>query len=120
MRTSELEIRRLEASEYGLLAAFPDKATPNPENSIVLVAKDGDQLAGRIVLIAPAHIEAPWVMEKWRGQGLFKRLMAAMEREAKAQGIKALNAYTLASEAKWHLERLGFSVLPITVWTKEI
>jgi len=114
------EIKKLEACDFPILATVHDGLVPDPKTTIALAAWDRDQIVGRVFLMAPVHVEGPWVDESRRGSTLGKRLMDAAEKEAKAIGIKTLMAYGADSVLENYLERLGYRNMKLSVWAKEI
>jgi N-acetylglutamate synthase-like GNAT family acetyltransferase len=114
-----IEVRKLEALEYRDLAAIEEGFCPNPEKSIVIVAKHEQRIIGRLMLVAPTHIEGAWVHEDFRGETVLKRMVECLEREAKKAGIGKLFAYG-TEETNDYLRRLGFAPVPWTVWEKTL
>jgi N-acetylglutamate synthase-like GNAT family acetyltransferase len=115
-----IEIRRLHPSEFDLLKGYADGFCPDAEKSVALVAENESQIIGRIFLVSPVHVEGPNVNTAWRGGTLFKRLVDAVELEARAEGVKDLMAYAVDATMEMYLERLGYTKLPMTVWVKEL
>lgn len=111
-------ISRLEASEFYLLAGVYDKVAPDPDCSIALLARDGDEIVGRVFLVTPTHVEGPWVREDHRGSPLAKRLMQHAAEAAKSCGIRTLFAYAATDQLADYLSRLGYKKEPYTVWSK--
>ena len=119
-----LKFRRLNADEYKQILPFiHDGFCPDPRSSTVLIAEKGGQVIGRIFLLAPVHLEGPWVREPERtrtlGHGISLVLVKAAEKEAKSFGISKLFAYG-TEETEPALQKLGFSRSPMSVWEKEI
>jgi len=83
-----LTITRLKASEYGQLANIDDGFTPHPRKSVVVVAKEGSRCIGRIMLVAPVHVEGVFIEPEFRNGTLMKQLVDAVEVEARVEGIK--------------------------------
>jgi GNAT superfamily N-acetyltransferase len=106
-----MELRTLEASEYPVLCQVDDGFTPDPNHSIAIIAKDGEEIVGRIFLLSPVHLEGPWIREDRRGMTLAARLVAKAEQEAKACGVTKLFAYAANAEMVGYL---------VTVWAKEL
>jgi Acetyltransferase (GNAT) family len=115
-----IKIERLHPSEFDLLKEVHDKFMPSPDKSVAVVARSGEAIIGRIFLMAPTHVEGPWIAPSWRGGPLFKRLVDAIEIEARSEGIKSLMAYAVDATMELYLERLGYTKLPMTVWAKEL
>lgn len=118
--TGLISIQKLEAKDYVVLAGIFDGFQPDAKTSITLLARDGQDVVGRIFLLAPTHIEGPWIRPDWRYGTLAKRLVASAETEARKCGITTLFAYGMDKEIEGYLQRLGFSQKPMTVWSKEL
>lgn len=115
-----VEIQKLEAKDYSVLADIADGFIPEPHSSIVLVAVDGKEIIGRIFLLAPVHIEGPWIREDKRNAFLGKQLIESVEEQAKNAGITKLFAYGIDQKTEDYLKRLGFGKLRMSVWSKAI
>lgn len=115
-----IDVERLHPSEYGALKDVHDGFVPSVENSIVVVAKNGVQIIGRIFLVAPAHVEAIHIEEAWRNGPVMKMLVEAIELEAKVEGIKTLFCYAKDKQMESYISRLGYEKSPMTVWKKEL
>lgn len=103
-----------------MLACISDGVQPDPKSSVAVVAKDGDEIVGRIFLIQPVHTECPWVREDLRGGTLLKRLTDAIEKEAKDRGVKKLFAFGASDQMESYISRLGYQKQPLTVWIKDL
>ena len=116
-----IDIRRLHASEFDLLKDIDDGFTPDSEKSIAMVAQNGSRIVGRIFLVAPSHAEGIYVEPEYRGGELFKRMMGALELEARSEGIKKMFAYSVRPEIEHYIaKRCGYARLPWTVLSKEL
>lgn len=115
-----IEIRRLHPSEYDLLKTFGDGYCPDPEHSVAVVAENAGRIIGRIFLVSPVHCEGIFVEHPWRNSPVFKRLVDAIELEARAEGIKSLHAYAINEQMADYIARLGYTKMPLTVFGKEI
>lgn len=115
-----IEIKRLESSEFGILPKIHDGFRPDPKSSVVIVAEDGGKIIGRAFLLAPVHLEGPWINPRWRNGTLAGRMFDAIKTEAKAMGITQLFAYGASKQLEGYLERLEFTRKPLTVWVKAI
>lgn len=115
-----IEIERLHPSEFDLLRNIGDGHIPAPDASIVLVARNDSRIVGRISLMAPTHAEGIYIEPEYRGKQLFSRLMAAVEIEAKAEGITELFAYAINSQIENYLLRTGYRLRPWSVFSKEL
>lgn len=119
MNTS-IVIEKLPAEGFGILAHIDDGFTPDPRYSIALIAKGGDEVIGRVFLVAPVHVEGPWVSPLWRGSPVGKRLLDEVERQAKELKVSKVIAYARDEQIENYLSRLGYKRMPLTVWEKEI
>ena len=115
-----LDIERLKPEEFPLLQTFADGYTPDPNKSIVVVARNDKGIVGRIFLLAPAHVEGVFIQKAWRNGPLLKRMVDAVELEAKAEGIRDLIAYADGPEMEDYINRLGYMKLPVSVWSKQL
>lgn len=113
-------IERLTAEQYDVLKGIEEGYRPDPESSVALIAKSGDEIVGRMLLIAPAHIEGTWVKEGFRNGTVGIRMMRRMETEAVNINISRLFAYAEDIKVEEYLARLGFKRLPVTVWVKDL
>ena len=115
------KLEKLEACDYPIMATVHDGfVPPKGVDSTVIIAREGDEIIGRIFLLAPLHIEGPWVREDKRSRILGKRLVDRAELEAKKLGVTKLFAYAVNDEIAGYLKRLGFTKNEWTVFTKEI
>lgn len=115
-----IEIHKLGADEYPALCQIADGFNPDPKCSVALLAKDGEEVLGRIFLVAPVHLEGPWVREDARGRAILWRLVERAREEAKAMGITRLLAFGAGAQMEDYLKRADFKKLNLTVWAKEI
>lgn len=115
-----IEVERLHPSEFDLLHSIDDGFQPDPEKSIVVVARNESRIIGRIALVAPTHVEAIFVERAWRNSPVFKRLVDAVEMEARAEGIKTLLAYAVNDQMADYISRLGYTKMPLQVYGKEL
>jgi hypothetical protein len=116
----KLDLRRLDPSEYGELAKIEEGYVPDPDHSIVVVAKECGEIVARTMLIRPWHIEGTWVHERFRGGTTGYRLLRQLECEAKKIGLPRLFSYAAEASIENYLERLGYTKAPLTVWMKDI
>lgn len=114
------EIRALHSDEYGLLESIHDGFKPDPKSSVAIIAEDGEETVGRIFLLAPVHVEGPWIKESHRGRLLAGQLIKRAECEAKKQGVSKVFAYAATDEIADYMKRLGYKKWNVTVWTKEL
>ena len=116
-----IDIRRLHASEFDLLRGVDDGYTPDPDRSIAMVAQAGSRIVGRIFLVAPSHAEGIWIESDYRGGSLGKRIVEALELEARSEGISKMFAYATQPEMEHYIaRRCGYARLPWVVFQKEL
>jgi len=104
---------------FSILSTVEEGFMPICDKSIVVVAKSGEEIIGRLMLLSPAHVEGAWIDERFRGGRLLKRMMDEMESQAKHEGLAKLMAYGHSINEDY-LERLGFVKRPLTVWEKRL
>jgi predicted N-acetyltransferase YhbS len=92
--------------------------TVRQDRSIELIASENGEQLGRIFVVSPIHLEGPEVEEKWRGSWVFKRLVDAAEKEARALGVKEILAFGANHTMENYISRLGYEQMPLTVWKK--
>ena len=114
-----LVIEELNPAQFDVLRTVHEGFVP-PDGSAAIVARDGGEIVGRVFLMAPVHVEGPWVKEDLRGHTLGYRLMEAAAQKAKECGVSKLFAYAADATLANYLGRLGYKQEPFTVWTKEI
>ena len=81
---------------------------------------DGSEVVGRMLLIAPMHIEGTWVKEGHRNGLTGMRLMSRMEKCAKDNGLTKIFAYAADPDIENYLQRLEYVRVPVTVWGKDL
>lgn len=115
-----MKIRVLPASEFDRLKELGDGAAPDSTRSVVIVAEQGEKLVGRIFLVAPTHLEGPFIIPELRGTTLLSRLVEESEKVATNMGITWMFAYAASRKLEEYLDRLGYDKSPLTVWSKEL
>jgi N-acetylglutamate synthase-like GNAT family acetyltransferase len=115
-----IEIVRLKPEEFPGLQFVHDGFVPDPKKSIAVIARNESHTIGRIFLMAPAHVEGVFVEPAWRGGTLYKRLVDAIEMEARAEGISKVYAYAINGEMEDYIARCNYAKLPWSVLVKEI
>jgi N-acetylglutamate synthase-like GNAT family acetyltransferase len=114
------EIRKLADAEYDLLLKIEEGYRPDPASSIAVVAESDGEIVGRMLLVAPAHIEGTWIKEKFRHGTTGIRMIRFMEAEAKKLGLPKIFSYADSCKTEDYLERLGYTRCRLTVWEKEL
>lgn len=115
-----IQLRKLEPDQFDVLKRIHEGFCPDSKTSIAVVAERDGEPVGRVFLLAPAHIEGPWVREDLRGSILGARLMKRAEEEALGIGITKLFAYSISDQLSDYLKRLGYKDERMTVWSKEL
>ncbi len=115
-----IHIDRIDRNGYEQLATVQEGYIPDPDNSIVVLAKDKNEIVGRTMLIRPWHIEGTWLKEGKRRGVVGHLMLNKLEQEAKSAGISQLFSYAMQPEIEGYLERMGYKKQPVTVWTKDI
>ena len=115
-----LKIRKIEDGEYDLLLKVQEGFRPDPKGSIALLAFDGKEIVGRMLLVSPPHVEGTWVKEEFRRGFTGMKLWLMMEEEARKIGLKAIFSYADNPIVEMYLKRLGNKQLPVSVWVKEL
>lgn len=115
-----MEIKILDNNEYDLLKSTPDGELFTPENSIVIVAVNGNGVEGRTSLMNLIHLEGTWVAEDKRGTTLGYRLEKAAIDKARELGLKYIHTYSPNDEISDVLSRLGWKEVPVKVFAKEL
>lgn len=113
-------IERLSPESYSELEKVEEGYRPDPENSIVIVARNGTEIIGRTMMIRPFHVEGTWIHPQFRHGTTGIRMMRKLEEEAKKAGLTWMIAYAADPKIENYIERLGYSKSPLTVWVKEI
>ena len=113
------------------------KLTTAPEvPEVALIARVGGRLAGICLLVlhelAPAHEDlSPWlaslyVDQEFRGQGVARRLILAIEEHARRHGVARLHLYTVDAEELYRkcgwavAERLASGHGPLVLMTRDL
>ena len=115
-----ITVERLPDNEYDTLMSIEEGYVPDPQASIVVVAKFQGDIIGRMMLIGVKHIEAAWINERFRSGTLLERLTAEMEKHARNSGIKTVFVYSQTNEMDGYIERLGYERSPLRVFRKEL
>lgn len=114
-----MTIEKLTPEQYPILKDVADGYVPDAANSVAIVAKDGADYVGRILLVALAHVEGTWIREDKRHGSFGLRMWNRMEKEAKEIGLTQLFAYCEPKHDSY-MERLGYIRVPVSVWRKEL
>jgi hypothetical protein len=116
-----LEVRFLEPEEYGKIAhLFTEEqaAMPDPRFSKVLVALDGEHVAGIMVAQMALHVE-PIIIEKdYRGTGIWKEMAEMLDGYLSGTGIAGAYAQPVHASTKHMCEQMGFSEMKNSLWLK--
>ena len=112
--------RTLVQHEYPELKGIADGFVPEWGASIAILARDSERTVGRILLLAPTHLEGIWVEEGYRNREVADKLMERAEAEASLCGVKKLFAYAISPAIERRLSGLGYKKQDLTVWAKEL
>jgi hypothetical protein len=111
--------------ELGILMAedarkIDPEGFPWPDKSLVIFAAKQGKVVGRLGMLDLPHLEGPWVHEAERGGTVLSRLESKAEEVLKHLGNNAAFAYQLHAQPEIgdYLRRLGFTLMPINIWTK--
>lgn len=115
-----IEVRRLHPSEWDRLQVGGDGFIPDAGKSVAIVAENSSGIIGRTFLVGIVHIEGTHIEKAWRGGPVLSQLMAAIEVEAKAEGLTKLLSYSPNNKVAEYLTRLGYKQEPVTLWSKEL
>lgn len=115
-----IQVRALKPEEFPRLAGISDGFVPDPKHSIAIIGENDGEIAGRIFLLSPVHLEGPWLREDHRNKALGAQLVRRAEDEARRCGVTKLFAYAANGEIEDYLHRLGYKLVPMTVWEKDI
>jgi N-acetylglutamate synthase-like GNAT family acetyltransferase len=113
-------IEKLAPDKFDELYQFADGYVPDPKLSWAFVARKDGRIVGRIFILAPAHVEGPYIEPEERRGTIGARLMQILEKEALDIGISKLFAYANSPQIEDYLSRLGYIKSAMTVWEKEI
>jgi len=97
-----------------LLISFNEKALAIKRDAMVVAAYDKEEFIGGIYFrwYGPsAIIEHMAINEKWRRQGVGKRLLIAAEREIHRQGCRWITVNSMSFQAPEFYRRLGYEVI---------
>ena len=111
----------------GVRRADPDdlarihEPAPDPAKAITIIAEDErGNIVGRIMLVGVMHVEGIFVDPKWRGSTVMQRLVEEAEREARELGLTQVLAFGASKEMEGYIERLGYNLMPFSIWEKKL
>ncbi len=111
----------------GIRRADPDdlarieEPQPDSAKAITIIAEDErGNIVGRILLVGVIHLEGIFVEPRWRGSTVMARLVEEAEREAKELGLTQVLAFGASPEMEGYIQRLGYNLLPFTIWEKKL
>jgi GNAT superfamily N-acetyltransferase len=88
-----------------------------PGFRVKLVVKDDDQIIGGLsafTAIGVLHIELMWVDERFRGQGLGRRLLTKAEKIAKEKGAVSGLTWVLSFNSPEFFQKCGYEVFGVS------
>ena len=115
-----ITVERLPVDEYDSLLSIEEGYVPDPEHSIAVVAKDGGEIIGRMMLLSVAHVEAAWINKRFRSGSILERMTKEIEDQARAAGIKTVFVYSETHDMDDYIQRLGYERSPLRVFRKEL
>lgn len=115
-----ISIERLPAEQFDELLRIQEGFRPDPEHSIVVVAKQDGQIIGRMFLLEMAHVEGTWVHDRFRNGTILAKLMAELEKEARGAALKTIFAYSQTKKIGEYIERLGYVPTELKVFRKDL
>lgn len=116
-----LVVRFLEPDEYWRIAPLfeQEKAPiPDPGFSKVLVAMDGEKVAGIIVAQLALHVEPIIIEKEYRKTGVWKDMAEVMDGYIAGSGIAGAYAQPVHPSTRHMCEALGFRELEHSLWLK--
>ena len=116
-----IKIERLHPVQWDILSQIDDGHSPDPDKTIAIVARVGIHPVARLFAMAPWHCEGIYIEPQYRGTGLFKDMMDALELELRSEGVKLALAYSVQPEIGHYIEkRCGYRLQPWQVYMKEL
>lgn len=108
--------------DLNYLGATPDDPVIFPKEFQIIAAFDDKGLAGRIMMCALPHMEGTWVREDKRGSRVALHLVRMMEQFISYIGNTHAWAFVQESDTEVadYMARIGYTKIPLTVWTKNI
>ena len=107
-------------SEWNKLPRENGEKLPTPDQCIAVVAVEETRPIGRAFLVSPVHVEGIWIEPKKRNQTVMKRLVEAIESEARIMRLEYVFAYAVDKQTEDYINRLGYEKLSWTVWRKAL
>jgi GNAT superfamily N-acetyltransferase len=80
--------------------------TPPPQNSFIALAEHDGEVVGFATLQPIWHIEPMWIDPRWRGRGVFQRLLGLLV-PCLPEGEEVVLCFTECSRAMKFFARLG-------------
>lgn len=115
-----ITVERLPDNEYDTLMSVEEGYVPDPQASIVVVAKFNGEIVGRMMLIGVKHVEGAWINKQYRSGTILERMTEEIEKHAREAGIKTVFAYSETHDMDGYIERLGYERSPLRVFRKEL
>lgn len=116
-----LEVRFLEPDEYGKIGhLFTEEqaAMPDPLFSKVLVALDGEKIAGIMVAQMALHVEPIIIEKEYRGTGVWKEMADMLDGYLSGTGIAGAYAQPVHASTKHMCEQMGYTEMEHSLYLK--
>lgn len=120
-RVGELVVRFLEPDEYWRIESFfaDEKAVmPDPRFSKVLVAMDGDRVAGLMVAQMVLHVEPIIIDRAYRGTGVWKEMASMLDGYLYNVGVAGAYAQPIHDSTRHMCEQMGFREMENRLYMK--
>lgn len=102
------EWHKLDGTEAGLI-----RAALIPDRTRVLVVEDHGAIVGTWVLMDVVHAECLWIAPAFRKRtSVQRRLWTAMQRTARALGVRAVATAAVSDDVRNLLEHVGATKVP--------
>lgn len=112
----------LEAKTIEIAKPIDSVSTPWPDDSIILYAIENNEIIGRTAIIQLPHIEGTWIREDKRNGTVGIRLISKIENVLEEANRTSVFSFIHNSQPELasYMERLGYELLPLKVYTKPL
>ena len=117
----DMEVRFLEPEEFHLIAPLFEAekaAMPDPRFGKVLVAMDGDRIAGLMAAQMVLHVEPIIIGRDYRGSGIWKELAETMDGYLEACGVAGAYTQPVLDSTRHMCEMLGYKEVEQPLYLK--